>query len=460
MLQTTVYIVIGLNIALIVLALLILARSSGMKSSEILTQLVQLEKGHEKNARVLNDGFAGNREEFAKNAKALREEIANSLAQFNESVLSRLTQTSQLQIAQNEAFIKQIQVLSQSNEQRMDKLRASVDIQLKAIQEDNSQKLEEMRKTVDEKLHATLEKRLGESFKQVSDRLEQVHKGLGEMHTLASGVGDLKRVLTNVKTRGIWGEIHLGNLLEQILTAEQYAQNVATKPGSNDRVEFAIKLPGEEKAGCPVWLPIDAKFPQEDYQRLLDAQDLANPVLAEEAGRAMELRIRQEAKNIADKYISVPHTTEFAILFLPIEGLYAEVLRRPGLCDLLMRQYRIVLSGPTTLAALLNSLQMGFRTLAIEKRGSEVWSLLGAVKTEFGKFGDLLDKTSKKLSEAGNSIDTAARKSRTIERKLRAVEQLPAAEAVRLLEDLSDVAVIPGDEEEEINLDRSGKTHG
>ena len=460
MLQTTVYIVIGLNIALIVLALLILARSSGMKSSEILTQLVQLEKGLEKNARVLNDGFAGNREEFANNAKALREEIANSLAQFNESVLSRLAQTSQLQIAQNEAFIKQIQVLSQSNEQRMDKLRAAVDIQLKAIQEDNSRKLEEMRKTVDEKLHATLEKRLGESFKQVSDRLEQVHKGLGEMHTLASGVGDLKRVLTNVKTRGIWGEIHLGNLLEQILTAEQYAQNVATKPGSNDRVEFAIKLPGEEKAGCPVWLPIDAKFPQEDYQRLLDAQDLANPVLAEEAGRAMELRIRQEAKNIADKYISVPHTTEFAILFLPIEGLYAEVLRRPGLCDLLMRQYRIVLSGPTTLAALLNSLQMGFRTLAIEKRGSEVWSLLGAVKTEFGKFGDLLDKTSKKLSEAGNSIDTAARKSRTIERKLRAVEQLPAAEAVRLLEDLSDVAVIPGDEEEEINLDRSGKTHG
>jgi len=461
MLQTTVYIVIALNIALIVLALLILSRSSGMKSAEIMPQLVQLEKGLEKNERVLNDGFAGNREEFANNAKALREEVAKSLAQFNESVLSRLTQTSQLQIVQNEAFIKQIQILSQSNEQRMDKLRAVVDIQLKAMQEDNGQKLEEMRKTVDEKLHATLEKRLGESFKQVSDRLEQVHKGLGEMQTLASGVGDLKRVLTNVKTRGIWGEIHLGNLLEQILTAEQYAQNVATKPGSNDRVEFAIKLPGEEKGGCPVWLPIDAKFPQEDYQRLLDAQEQANPVLAEEAGRAMELRIRQEAKDIADKYVSVPHTTEFAILFLPIEGLYAEVLRRPGLCDFLMRQYRIVLSGPTTLAALLNSLQMGFRTLAIEKRGSEVWSLLGAVKTEFGKFGDLLDKTSKKLSEASNSIDTAARKSRAIERKLRAVQQLPAVEAVRLLEDVPDAAVIScEEEEEEINLDGSGKTHG
>ena len=459
MLQTTVYIVIGLNIALIVLALLILSRSSGMKSSEVLPQLVQLEKGLEKNERVLSDGFTGNREEFANNAKALRQEVANSLAQFNESVLNRLTQTSQLQIAQNEAFIKQIQVLSQSNEQRMDKLRSVVDIQLKAMQEDNGQKLEEMRKTVDEKLHATLEKRLGESFKQVSDRLEQVHKGLGEMQTLASGVGDLKRVLTNVKTRGIWGEIHLGNLLEQILTAEQYAQNVATKPGSNDRVEFAIKLPGEEKNGCPVWLPIDAKFPQEDYQRLLDAQEQANPVLAEEAGRAMELRIKQEAKDIADKYVSVPHTTEFAILFLPIEGLYAEVLRRPGLCDLLMRQYRIVLSGPTTLAALLNSLQMGFRTLAIEKRGSEVWSLLGAVKTEFGKFGDLLDKTSKKLSEASNSIDTAARKSRTIERKLRAVQQLPAAEAVRMLEDVPDAAVIACDEEE-VNIDGSDNTHG
>lgn len=459
MLQTTVYIIIGLNIALLVLVLLILSRGFGMKSSDVLPQLLQLEKGLEKNGRVLNDGFAGNREEFANSAKALREEIANSLAQFNESVLSRMSQTSQLQITQNEAFIKQIQALSQSNEQRMDKLRAAVDLQLKSIQEDNNRKLEEMRKTVDEKLHATLEKRLGESFQQVSDRLEQVHKGLGEMHMLASGVGDLKRVLTNVKTRGIWGEIHLGNLLEQILTAEQYAQNVATKPGSNDRVEFAIKLPGEEKEGCPVWLPIDAKFPQEDYQRLLEAQDQANPALAEEAGRAMELRIRQEAKNIADKYISVPHTTEFAILFLPIEGLYAEVLRRPGLCDLLMRQYRIVLSGPTTLAALLNSLQMGFRTLAIEKRGSEVWSLLGAVKTEFGKFGDLLDKTSKKLGEASNSIETAARKSRTIERKLKAVEQLPAAEAVRLLEDIAD-AVIPGDDENEINLERSGEAHG
>ncbi len=435
MLQNTVYIVIVLNVVLIALALLNLFRSSGLKSSEIKLQLMQIEKGLEKNERVLNNGFAGNREEFANNSKALREEVANALAQFNESVLSRLTQASQLQIAQNEAFIKQIQSLSQSNEQRMDKLRTAVDAQLKAIQEDNGRKLEEMRITVDEKLHATLEKRLGESFKQVSDRLEQVHKGLGEMQTLASGVGDLKRVLTNVKTRGIWGEIHLGNLLEQILTVEQYAQNVATKPGSGDRVEFAIKLPGEKEDGCPVWLPIDAKFPQEDYQRLLDAQEQANPVLAEEAGRALEVRIRQEAKDIADKYISVPHTTEFAILFLPIEGLYAEVLRRPGICDLLMRQYRVVLSGPTTLAALLNSLQMGFRTLAVEKRGSEVWTLLGAVKTEFGKFGDLLDKTSKKLNEASNSIDTAARKSRTIERKLRAVQELPVEETLVLLDE-------------------------
>ncbi len=365
--------------------------------------------------------------------RALREELTNSLTKVNDSLLTRLHENMNTQLQQLNSFSKQLQLLTAANEQRMDKLREQVEKQLQAIQADNEKKLEEMRRTVDEKLHATLEKRLGDSFKLVSDRLEQVHKGLGEMQTLASGVGDLKRVLSNVKTRGIWGELHLGNLLEQVLTPEQYSQNVATKPGSNDRVEFAIKLPGRDKDGTVVWLPIDAKFPQEDYQRLLDAQDAASQTLADDAAKALEARIKSEARDIAAKYICVPHTTDFAILFLPVEGLYAEVLRRPGLCDLLMREYKIVLAGPTTLAALLNSLQMGFRTLAIEKRSSEVWALLGAVKTEFGRFGGLLDKTGKKLQEASNSIDDAARRSRAIERKLRDVQELPQAEAALLI---------------------------
>jgi len=282
-------------------------------------------------------------------------------------------------------------------------------------------------------LHATLEQRLGESFKLVSERLELVHKGLGEMQTLASGVGDLKKVLTNVKTRGTWGEIQLGNLLEQILSPEQYAKNVATKLGSNDRVEFAIKLPGKERDGEVVWLPLDAKFPQEDYQRLVEAAEQANVALVDETGKMLEARIKNEAKSIKEKYLDPPRTTDFAILFLPTEGLYAEIIRRIGLTDLLQREYRVTVAGPTTLAAILNSLQMGFRTLAIEKRSSEVWSLLGAVKTEFGRFGEILDKTQKKLQEASNTIETASRRSRAIEQKLKDVQQLPATDATRLL---------------------------
>jgi len=273
-------------------------------------------------------------------------------------------------------------------------LRATLYERLTEIQTDTARKLEEMRKTVDEKLHATLEQRLGESFKQVSDRLEQVHRGLGEMQTLASGVGDLKRVLTNVKIRGTWGEVQLGALLEQVLTPDQYAKNVCTVPNSRDLVEFAIKLPGKAD-GIPVWLPVDAKFPVEDYQRLMDAQDKADIEQMEIAAKALENRIKQEAKTIRDKYIEPPHTTDFGILFLPTEGLYAEVLRRPGLADFIQREYRVIVSGPTSFAALLNSLQMGFRTLAIEHRSSEIWTLLGEVKTEFGKFGDVIDATQK-----------------------------------------------------------------
>jgi DNA recombination protein RmuC len=283
-----------------------------------------------------------------------------------------------------------------------------------------------MRRVVDEKLQTTLEKRLGDSFRQVSERLEQVYAGLGEMRTLAAGVGDLKKVLTNVKTRGTWGEIRLSHILEQILTPEQYAANVATRPGGSERVEFAIRLPGSDpgREGV-VWLPIDAKFPQEDYQRLLDAQEAADKAAAERALKGLEQRVKLEARAIREKYVEPPHTTDFAILFLPVEGLYAEVLRVPGLCDLLQREHRIVVAGPTTLAALLNSLQMGFRTLAIERRSSEVWDLLGVVKNEFAKFGETLAKTRKKLQEAASTIDQAEVRTRAIERSLRRVEAAP-----------------------------------
>ncbi len=431
--NVTLFILISLYIVTIGMILVVLNKLSALKKQDMTAQLVVLQNNMDRLERGLKEELGRNREELGFNSKALREEVSRSLVQFNESVLNRMNENIRTQISQMESFAQQLQTLTSANEGRMDKMREAVDTQLKAIQEDNGKKLEEIRKTVDEKLHETLEKRLGESFKVVSDRLEQVHKGLGEMQTLASGVGDLKRVLTNVKTRGIWGEIQLGNLLEQVMTPDQYAQNVATIPGSNDRVEFAIKLPGKDKEGTIVWLPIDAKFPQEDYQRLLDAQEQGNVVATEEAGKALENRIKSEAKDIATKYISVPHTTEFGILFLPTEGLYAEVLRRPGLFDLLMREYKVVISGPTTLAAFLNSLQMGFRTIAIERRSSEVWSLLGAVKTEFGKFGDLLDKTGKKLREAGNTIEDASRRSRAIERKLKDVQELPQGEAFELL---------------------------
>lgn len=412
MAETLLIVSLGLNIAVLILVAFALARGrSGQENQERLE-------------RALKEEFALSRRE---NGDALR--------RLSDSVLARMTDIVKLQTGQLDAFSRQLLALTQSNEQKLERLRETVEERLKLLQADNNRQLEVMRATVDEKLHTTLETRLGESFRLVSERLELVHKGLGEMQTLASGVGDLKRVLTNVKTRGIWGEIHLANLLEQILTSEQYASNVATKPGSGERVDFAVRLPGRDKNQGVVWLPIDAKFPQEDYQRLLDAQEQANPLLAEEAAKALEARVKTEARAVREKYIDPPHTTDFAILFLPVEGLYAEVLRRPGLSDILLRDYRVVVTGPTTLAALLNSLQMGFKTLAVEKRSSEVWALLGAVKTEFGRFGEMLEKTQKKLQEASNSIETAAQKSRTIERKLRTVQELPAPEAAATLEE-------------------------
>lgn len=328
---------------------------------------------------------------------------------------------------------EQLRALAEGNEKRLAEVRAAVEQRLAALQEGNEKKLEQMRATVDEKLHATLEQRLGESFKQVADRLEQVHRGLGEMQTLARDVGSLNRVLTNVKTRGIVGEVQLAGLLEQVFTPEQYATNVETVPGSGSRVEFAIRLPGRREDGRPMWLPIDAKFPREDYERLLEAQDRADPAAVEVAARAMEARLRLEARSIRDKYVAAPHTTDFAILFVPTEGLYAEALRRPGLVQSLQNDHRITLAGPTTLLATLTSLQMGFRTLALEQRSAEVWEVLGAVKTEFAKFGDALAKTKKKLDEASSSIDQAERRTRVMARGLRAVEALPEARARALL---------------------------
>jgi DNA recombination protein RmuC len=307
-----------------------------------------------------------------------------------------------------------------------------VDARLRDLQAENAGKLDEMRRTVDEKLQSTLEQRLGQSFKLVSQQLEQVYKGLGEMQTLAAGVGDLKRVLTNVKARGTFGEVQLGALLEQVLAPDQYAPQAAVRPGSRETVDYAIKMPGGVD-GQPCWLPIDAKFPREDYERLLDAQERADKVGADEAGLALERRIRLEAASIQDKYIDPPYTTPFAFLFLPTEGLFAEVLRRPGLFETLQREFRVTVAGPTTLMAQISSLQMGFKTLAIQQRSSEVWQVLGAVKTEFGKFGDVLSKVKKKLDEASNTIDETGRRSRAIERQLRGVEALPEAEATAML---------------------------
>jgi len=361
-----------------------------------------------------DNGLQALAQRLAEDARKSREEVTLSLNRFGEQQQQRLA------------------ALTADNEKRLGEIRSTLEAKLGAMQQDNAAKLEQMRATVDEKLQTTLETRLGQSFQLVSERLEAVQRGLGEMQSLAIGVGDLKRVLTNVKTRGILGEVQLGALLEQMLTAEQYESNVITVPGSNERVEFAIRMPGQG-AGEHIFLPIDAKFPVEDYQRLLDAQDAADADAAAVAGRALELRVREEAKRIASKYVAPPHTTDFAVLFLPTEGLYAEVIRRPGLFELLLREHRVTVVGPTTLSALLNSLQMGFRTLAIAQRSSEVWALLGAVKNEFGKFGAVLDKTRKQLDTVRNSIDNAGQRTRAIERKLRGVESLSTEDTVGLL---------------------------
>ena len=425
---------------LLLLQIVLLWRNRGEVTERLSREIRAQQDGLAHLEAELRQELALNRQEAAQQARGDREEQTQALGRLAQSLSAQVGQLGQLQGGQLEAFAQQLSRLTQSNDQRFEQLRQSVETRLAAIQADNASKLEAMRKTVDEKLHATLEQRLGESFRLVSDRLEQVHKGLGEMQTLAAGVGDLKKVLTNVKTRGAWGEVQLEALLEQVLAAGQFEKNVMTRPGSGERVEFAIRLPGRAPAAggeaAPVWLPIDAKFPVEDYQRLVDAQERADVAAVEQAAKALETRLREEARKIRDKYVEPPHTTDFALLYLPTEGLYAEALRRPGLAETLQREFRISLAGPTTLTALLNSLQMGFRTLAIEKRSSEVWAVLGAVKTEFGKFGEVLEATQRKLEQATRSIESAGVRTRQIERKLRGVEALSAPEAQQRLGDL------------------------
>lgn len=417
------------------------------------------------------------REQVLNSAQASRQELSGGLVQFQQALVTQVSSMATMQGSRLDGFARQLSVLAEagaehqtrlretlgeqahaareeqsqalkrfgetlnhslvslaeSNARRMEEVRQTLETRLRELQVDNGKRLEEMRRTVDEKLHATLEQRLGESFRLVSDRLDKVHQGLGEMQKLAVGVGDLKRVLTNVKTRGTWGEVQLGMLLEQVLTADQYGKNVETVPGSGERVEFAVRLPGQQESERPVWLPIDAKFPKEQYERLVEAAEIADAEGVAAAGKELERAVRQEARTIAAKYLSPPLTTDFAILFLPTEGLYAEVMRRPGLTDELQRTCRVSIAGPSTLSALLNSLQMGFRTLALQRRSSEVWQVLGAVKTEFGKFGEVLAATRNTLERAARNIEQAETRTRQMSRKLKSVEALPSDAADLLL---------------------------
>jgi DNA recombination protein RmuC len=446
-----VWVLLTLAVATVLLLLALLVgqrRARPEDPQKVLNQLASLASANERLEREL-------RTEVQASARGTRAELSQGLSLFQQALLAQSGDVARTQNEQIDSFRmqlgamqqhvsetlqrssdglnEQLRLVSEGNERKLGEVRLVVEQRLSALQEGNEKKLDQMRATVDEKLQATLETRLGESFKQVADRLEQVHKGLGEMQSLAQGVGDLKHLLTNVKTRGIFGEAQLAALLEQVFTVDQYAAQIATRPGGKNTVDFAIKLPGRSDSGEPLWLPIDAKFPNEDYERLLDAQQRADASGAEVAGKALELRIRLEAKSISEKYIEPPYTTDFAILFLPTEGLYAEVLRRPGLMESLQRDHRVVLAGPTTLLAMLNSLQMGFRTLALEKRSSEVWQVLGAVKTEFGKFGDVLAKVKSQTETVLNTLNSAEQRSRVMGKALRQVEALPEAESARLI---------------------------
>jgi DNA recombination protein RmuC len=416
-------------------------KSQSNDANDIAQLTISLQAANERLERELRNAIS-------ESARGGRQELIQTLGTFQQSLVQQSAEATRTQNSQMDAFAQQlsllqktlsdtlslqVQQLSETNARRLTEMRGTLETQLAQLQLNNAAKLDEMRQTVDEKLQTTLQARLGESFKQVADRLEQVHKGLGEMNTLAQGVGDLKHLLTNVKTRGMFGEAQLASLLEQVMAPDQYAAQHATRPGSKNRVDFAIKLPGRSEDGQPVWLPIDAKFPNEDYERLLEAQSKADAIQAELCSKALEARVRLEAKSITEKYVEPPYTTDFAILFLPTEGLYAEVLRRPGLIESLQRDFRVTLAGPTTLMAMLNSLQMGFRTLALEKRSSEVWQVLGAVKTEFGKFGDVLARVKEQTQSVLNTLDKAQTRSNVMHRALRQVEALPEGQVPGLL---------------------------
>jgi DNA recombination protein RmuC len=461
--------------ASIVLQLLILLRSRGAMNAHDLRRVQdELQRHQTESCERIEREL---REQVLSSAQASRQELGSNLVQFQQALIAQLTSVASMQNNQIDGFARQLAAmaeangqhqaalrqalgeqahagreeqalslkrfgealnlslatLTESNARRMAEVRETLETRIRELQADNGTRLDEMRRTVDEKLHATLEQRLGESFRLVSDRLDKVHQGLGEMQKLAVGVGDLKRVLTNVKTRGTWGEVQLGMLLEQVLTPDQYGKNVETVPGSGERVEFAIRLPGQQEPEQPVWLPVDAKFPKEQYERLVEAAEVADADGVALAGRELERAVRQEAKTISAKYLSPPLTTDFAILFLPTEGLYAEVMRRPGLADELQRNCRVSIAGPSTLSALLNSLQMGFRTLALQRRSSEVWQVLGAVKTEFGKFGEVLAATRTTLERAARNIEQAETRTRQMTRKLKSVEALPSEAADLLL---------------------------
>lgn len=428
---------IGIAIAAIAVAAYMIAsvsrlrdNSAGMEqvSRELLVRLQNIEGRLGETEREINEELVSMRKEQRDEGRAAREEQSKGLISFGEAQAARIKEIGDLQRESLASFSQQLANISRLNEEKLESVRGTVENKLTELHKSNEEKLEKMRATVDEQLHTALEKRLGEAFSTVSERLELVHKGLGEMRALTSDVGDLKKVLSNVKVRGTWGETQLRALLEQILTKDQYAENVAVRPGCAERVEFAIALPGQSEGGIPLWLPIDSKFPLEDYQRLVTSSEEGDAASVAEAQKALRGRVIEEAKKIRDKYLEPPHTTDFGILYLPIEGLYAEVLRIEDLCDILSRDYRVVPAGPTTLTALLNSLQMGFRTLAIEKRSSEVWILLGKVKTEFDKFGTVLEKTRQKLEQAGKELENAEVRTRAIKRTLRTVEGVPLAE--------------------------------
>lgn len=462
------YLIVALLIIITVLLILIYIKSENKTLSLLINELDR--KISEMESSLRNE-FYLNRTELGNNFKDSRAESGKSIKDFSDIISRAISDSAAFQKNQLDTFSNQLMKLTETNEEKLNRIANVVseslqnlkvqinedarvnreelsktmksfedsfnnkmkifsdtmESRLKSIQDDNNIKLEKMRETVDEKLQTTLEKRLGESFKQVSERLELVHKGLGEMQNLAVGVGDIKKVLSNIKTKGVLGEYQLGNILDQLLTADQYSMNVKTKEGSNALVEFAVKLPGRDDKDKTVWLPMDSKFPTEDYMQLLDAYEEGNPEVVVNARKYLVKKIKDCAKDISVKYLDPPNTTDFAIMFLPFEGLFAEVLNNAGLFETIQREYKITITGPTTLSALLNSLQMGFRTLAIEKRSSEVWEILSAVKTEFGKFGDILEKTKKKLVEATNTIDSAGVKTRKIERKLKDVQSLPTS---------------------------------